>query len=148
MVILLEENIEYATKYDLNRVDKRLTQEISANREKIEEHDRTLSRLETLYASLEGLPSTIVSLDKTITIIGNNLESMSKNLEEVRKDVHLQGQAINNINSDNKEQNEKIEEIDNKSKIDLLEFVTKNFWKIFSLLGVGYLVIKSILEGG
>lgn len=142
------EKMEFASKYDLNNVDHRLSEEIRENREIIDEHSKEIARLEAVYKSLEGLPDTIANLDKTIAIIGNNLESMDRNLADVKESVSFQEQAIKDLKGENRTQNENIERIDNKSKIDWAEFVTKNFWKILCILGIGYAIIKSILKGG
>lgn len=147
----LEENIDEmraSASQTIVQVEKRLTDEIHTTREIVNEHTKALSRLETLYSTLEGLPSTITSLDKTITIIGNNLETMNKNLEDVKKDVRSQGETIHDIHNENKKQEEKITTIDNKSKIDWAEFITKNFWKVFGVFGLAYVAIKLLLERG
>lgn len=133
--------MNYATMYDLNSVDNRLSAEIKENRDYLDNHSRAIARLEAVYNSLEGLPATIANLDKTITIIGGNLESMDKNIEEVKHSLAQQEKAIEEIKIENKGQNEEIEKIDNKSKIDWAEFVTKNFWKVFA---VGAAVIALI----
>lgn len=150
MLILEGEKIgmEYATKHDLDSVDNRLTAELREHREYIDEHSREIARLEAVYKSLESLPNTIANLDKTITVIGSNLESMDRNLENVRKSVANQEQTIHEIRAENKSQNESIHKIDDKSKIDWAEFVTKNFWKIFCIFGILYVIIKVFLEGG
>lgn len=138
------EKLEYATKYDLNSLDKRITGDIKENREYIDEHSKAIARLEAVYNSLEGLPLTITNLDKTITVIGSKLESMDKNLEDVKESISQQEEAINEIRKENKGQNEEITKIDNKSKIDWAEFVTKNFWKVFGIIAVLYAVIRSL----
>lgn len=142
------DNIRNSTEKNIVQVEKRLTDEIHTNRNTLNEHTKSLARLETLYSSMEELPSTIASLDKTITIIGNNLEAISKNLEEVKSDVQLQSQTIHDINKKSSTNSDKITEIDNKSKVDWSKFITNNFWKIIAIIGVGYVLIQQILGSG
>lgn len=130
----------------INQVDSRLSAEIKECRDYIDVHSREIAKLEAVYQNLEKLPQTIANLDKTITVIGSNLTSMDKNLNDMRKSVETQEQAINTLKGENKEQNENIERIDNKSKIDWAEFVTNNFWKILCIGGLFYGIIKLILE--
>lgn len=137
---------EYATRYDLNTVDARLSDEIKQARDYIDVHSREIAKLEAVYQNLERLPDTIANLDKTITVISNNLGSMNQNLNDVRKSVETQEQAIQDIKGENKNQNENIERIDNKSKIDWAVFLTNSFWKILCIGGVLYAIIKAILE--
>lgn len=140
--------MEYASKYDLNEVDKRLSKEMQENRDHIVEHSKEIARLEAVYKSLEGLPLTITNLDKTITVIGSNLESMDRNLADVRRSVSEQEQAIKEIRSENTKQSADIEQIDNKSKIDILVLLKNNFWKILSALAIGYAIIDIIMKKG
>ncbi len=139
---------EFATKFDLNAVDKRLTSEIKENREYIDAHSQKIARLEAVYQSLENLPLTITNLDKTITVISGKLESMDRNIEEVKESVAEQGQIIKEVKSENSAQSENIRKIDNKSKIDWAVFITNNFWKILSVCGIIYIVVRLILDGG
>ena len=140
--------VEYATKQDLNSVDKRLSRELQDNRDNIREHTREIARLDAVYKHLEGLPLTITNLDKTITIISGNLESMGRNLTDVKASVQEQGQAIKEIKAENSKQTNEIEKIDNKSKIDIMEFIKDNFWKVLSALAVGYALIEIVLKRG
>lgn len=140
--------MEYATKEELDRLDKRLTVETKENREYIDNHSQEIARLKAVYHSLEGLPTTITNLDKTITIIGINLESVDKNLSDLKSSVAEQQQTIKEIRKNDKIQNANIEKIDNKSKIDWAVFVTNNLWKIFAVFGMIYIIINFLTQGG
>lgn len=140
--------MEYATKQDLNSVDKRLSRELENNRDNIREHTREIARLDAVYKHLEGLPLTITNLDKTITIISGNLESMDRNLNDVKTSVQEQEQAIKEIKEENNKQTDDIKNIDNKSKIDIMLFIKDNFWKVISALAGLYVLIEIILKRG
>lgn len=146
-------SFDYATKYDLNQLDKRLGDQLHDIREQLNINSQAIVRLEAVYNSLEGLPNTITNLDKTITAIGYNLESMDKNLADVKNSVSKQGEAIERLENENKTQNEAIRQqdddiqrVDNKSKIDWAVFLTNNFWKVLGIGGVLYAVVRIILD--
>lgn len=142
------EKMEFATTYYVNVVDKRLSAEIKENRDHIDEHSKEIARLEAVYKSLEDLPNTIANLDKTMALIGGRLESMEANVEETKESVLYQNKVIQDLKGENKSQNENIERIDNKSKIDWQELITKNFWKVLCILFGGYAIISTFLERG
>lgn len=146
-------NLELVTKYDLNQLDKRLGESLHEIREQLNRNSQSIVRLEAVYNSLEGLPNTITNLDKTITAIGYNLKSMDRNLADVKVSVSKQGEAIERLENENKTQNEAIHQqdediqrVDNKSKIDWAVFLTNNFWKVLGIGGVLYAVVRIILD--
>lgn len=139
-------DMEYVGRGELSEVDHRLTKEIKENRANIEENSKNIARLEAVYKSLEGLPLTITNLDKTMTVISGNLSSMEKNLSSVEDSVSKQAQAIEDLRAENMKQNDSLEKIDNKSKVDILLFAKENFWKLLSALAVGYAVIEIIMK--
>lgn len=142
------DNIRKSTDKSIAQVEKRLTDEIHTNRATLDEHTKSLARLETLYSSMEDLPQTIASLDKTIALIGNNLSSMDKNLQEVKEDVSAQSDIIREVRAQSLENKEIISKVDNKSKIDWQEFLTKNFWKIIVGIGSIYAAVQVFISGG
>lgn len=137
---------EYISRPEFTELDHRLSKEIKTNREGIEQHSRELARLDAVYNSLEGLPVAIMNLEKTMVVISNSIETMGNNLNEVKNSVHEQEQNIKEIKKENMKQNEEIESIDNKSKVDIMLLIRDNFWKILSLLAVGYAVVEIIMK--
>lgn len=144
----MPEIVEYVGRMELENVDRRLSKEIKENRDHIDEHSKSISRLEAVYSSLEYLPITITNLEKTMAVIGNNLETMDRNIADVKKSVEQQEQTIKNIKDENARQNANIEAIDDKSKIDIMLVIKNNFWKILSILAVGYALIDTIMKKG
>ena len=137
---MLEDNFNELRRQNSNTHDRLF--------DRMTEVDKKITKLETLYNSLEGLPGTITNLDKTITIIGSQLESMGKNITDVKESVTEQKYVIQRIQEENRSQNENIDKIDNKSKIDWQRYITENFWKIILAIGAGYAIIKGIIERG
>lgn len=141
-----DNNNEYVSRPELESVDRRLSKEIVENRTHIESHSREIARLEAVYQSLEGLPVTISSLEKTMSVISNNLESMDRSISDVQKNVSEQKQAIKELRAENTRQNDSLERIDSKSKIDVMVLIRDNFWKLLSLVAVGYAVVEIIMK--
>lgn len=136
---------DYAKKNDLNVLDKRLTKEIIAIREKLAEHGQRIAELNVKYDNLADLPQTINSLNTTLTIVSERMESMNINMNAIRNSVEEQRQIVQNLRDENQHQNEIIDEIDNKSKIDWAKAVSNNFWKIILVIAAIYLMIKDYL---
>lgn len=138
----------FATKYELNQLDKRLSGETKTNRENIAKHDAEIARLTVLYESLKDLPKTMHNLDKTITTIGENLRSIQSNMIGLRQDVNEQNIAISKLKESDSEQDDRIDKVDGKGKIDLVDSLTKNFWKILALFGTVYYVLNDLVNRG
>lgn len=139
------QRVEYATKYDLNRLDKRLTNEIDENRKEISRYSNEITRLQAMYKTLEELPGTFHKLDKTLTLVGANMESLERKMTDLQESVNNQNQAIMALQKNDDEQDSEIRRVDNKGKVDWIEAITKNFWKILATLGTVYAIVYSIL---
>lgn len=137
---------EFATKYDLNRTDKRISNEIREVRNIVDEHTQEISRLKVLYKTLEDLPRTFHSLDKTLTVVCSNLESIQGQMIEIKSSVDEQSRAIKNLQKSDNKQDEEIRRVDNKSKVDWIQMITQNFWKILATFGTIYVVIYNFLN--
>lgn len=137
---------EVVTKYELNRTDKRLSNEIHEVRTIVEDHTVEISRLKALYKTLEQLPDTFHSLDKTLTVVRSNLENIQHQMTEIKSSVDGQSQAIKSLQKNDDEQDEEIRRVDNKGKIDWIQFITENFWKILATFGTIYVVIYTLIN--
>lgn len=137
---------EYVTRDEFENTEKRLSRDIRENREHIEAHSKDIVRLDTLYKSLEGLPDAIIGLDKTLLQMSNNMEAMNRQMEEQKKQMAESIAGMNNvidsIKSAAAKRDEKIDEIDNKSKVDWQKAITNNFWKILAVAFGAYTVIE------
>lgn len=131
--------VTYATREELYSAEKRLSGDIRDNRQKIEEHAESITRLETLYTSLEGLPAAINGLDKTMM-------QMTDNLSAMQKQIIGMNDSIESLRTEAEKSNEKIQKIDNKSKIDWQTSITKNFWKILSACLAAWVLIQNLVE--
>lgn len=130
---------------DLDKVDRRLSEEIHENRARIAGNSEAIVKLETLYGTLVKLPETIDSLKETCIGIQANLQAMNDKFNQTQEIFSQQQMKINELQNDNKKQDENIERVDNKGKIDWVEFVTSNFWKIIISVGVLYMMVKDMI---
>lgn len=129
-----DENVKYATCEALDRVDTRLTKDVQFNKEAIARNSESIIELKTLYGSLLKLPDTISSLEKTVIGINNNLEKMTDRMDNMRHELVQNRDSIEELREENRQQNKNIQEVDNKSKIDWMQAINANFWKIIVLL--------------
>lgn len=90
---------------------------------KLNKHDRQISVLETVVENFKGLPSAINNLEKTMALMGQNLENLN-----TKVDVMINEKAEKS--KEDEEQDRKIRELDEKSKVDIMVFVKDNWWKI------------------
>lgn len=130
---------------DLDKVERRLSEEIHENRARIAGNSEAIVKLETLYGTLVKLPETIDSLKETCIGIQANLQAMNDKFNQTQEIFSQQQMKINELQNDNKKQDENIERVDNKGKIDWVEFVTSNFWKIIISVGVLYMMVKDMI---
>lgn len=145
--------IEYATTQALSRVEEHLMKEIEASRANIQKNNESIVKLEVMYQTLAPLASALTSLEKTMvgvqqTLSGvqQNLEGMNSKIDYMQDKIANQKASIKDLREENKQQNEHIAKIDNKGKIDWIEAVNKNFWKVLVALGVLYYLGKDILS--
>lgn len=137
---------EVVTKYELNRTDKRLSGEIHEVRTIVETHTEEISRLKVLYKTLEGLPATFHNLDKTLSVVSANLGSIQSQMEGIRNSVDEQSQAIKNLQKSDNKQDEEIRRVDDKGKVDWIQMITQNFWKILATFATIYVVIYTFIN--
>lgn len=94
---------------------------------KLNKHDRQISVLETVVENFKGLPSAINSLEKTIALMGQNLENLNKKVDTILESADSKDE---HDKEKDKEQDERIRALDDKSKVDILVFLKSNWWKI------------------
>ena len=110
-----------------------------ASRAELNEHENSIAKLETLYQSLEDLPNTINSLDKTLFTMGENMKAMNDKISGL-------SDTITSIKTAADNRDKRIQDIDNKSKIDWQTAITQNFWKILSACLGAYVVIQLVIS--
>lgn len=124
--------IQYATTEALGRVEHRVESKISELNNKVDSNSKSITRLETLYGTMVKLPDTIMALEKTVMEVNHCLSSMNQRITQINDNVESQRKMIQSVMDENKKQDEDIERVDNKSKVDWAHFLTNNFWGIIT----------------
>lgn len=137
----------FVLREDFDKENQRLSEEIKENRARIACNSEAIVKLETLYGTLVKLPDTIDQLKETVVGINANLTAMNDRIIQTQELVLNQKQAIDDIRMDNRKQDETINRVDSKGKVDWIEFITNNFWKVFLAVGIIYMMVKDMLAG-
>lgn len=109
---------------------------------KLNRHDREISVLQTVVENFKELPSAINKLDKTMALMSQNLELLNQKVDNFLTNNEKQK---NQSSEKDKEQDAKIRELDDKSKVDIVVFVKKNWWKIVMTIAVLLVLLKDYI---
>lgn len=109
---------------------------------KLNRHDREISVLQTVVENFKDLPSAINSLEKTMALMGQNLENLNKKVDTI-----LEGADSKNEHDREKdrEQDERIRALDDKSKVDILVFLKNNWWKIAMSIAILLVLLEKYI---
>ena len=109
---------------------------------KLNRHDREISILQTVVENFKDLPSAINSLEKTMALMGQNLENLNKKVDTILKGADSQSE---HDREKDREQDEKIRALDDKSKVDILVFLKNNWWKIAMSISVLLVLVEKYI---
>lgn len=109
---------------------------------KLNRHDREISVLQTVVENFKELPSAINKLDKTMALMSQNLELLNQKVDNFLANNEKQKDQSS---EKDKEQDAKIRELDDKSKVDIVVFVKKNWWKIVMTIAVLLVLLKDYI---
>lgn len=107
-------------------------------RTQLTKHDRQIVVLETLINGMKDLPDAITKLDKTMALISQNLEVLNGKVDSVVRKAKTMAEH-------NKEQDAEITALDNKSKVDIMDFLRANWWKIIVSGAAFVALLKSFM---
>lgn len=107
--------------------------------EKLNKHDRQITVLETLVENLRDLPSALNNLEKTMALMRQNLEILNNKVDSVLV-------RADKIDEHDAKQDKSISKLDNKSKVDILDIVKENWWKICLAVATGMLLIERFVK--
>lgn len=109
---------------------------------KLNRHDREISVLQTVVENFKDLPSAINNLEKTMALMGQNLENLNKKVDTILKGADSQSE---HDREKDKEQDERIRTLDDKSKVDILVFLKNNWWKIAMSIAVLLVLVEKYI---
>lgn len=92
--------------------------------------------------SLEVLKGTMIEVSQSIKDSNRINNEITKTIEELNKKV---GAVETNTQETLKVFGDKIEEIDNKSKLDIILWLKNNWFGIVGIIGIVYAVIKTFI---
>ena len=92
--------------------------------------------------SLEVLKGTMIEVSQSIKDSNRINNEITKTIEELNKKI---GVVETNTQETLKTFGNKLEEIDNKSKLDIVLWLKTNWFGIVGILGIIYTVIKTII---
>lgn len=104
---------------------------------RLNKHDKQLAVLETLVENMKELPTALNNLEKTMALMGQNLEILNEKVDSIIS------QSNENEKLDRKRDNE-IARLDNKSKVDILDLLKNNWWKICIVLAAAGILIENV----
>ena len=103
---------------------------------------QALESNERLSRAIDVLKTTMVEVSQSVKDSNRINVEITKTIEELNKKIS----SIETSTNDNlKAFSQKIEEIDNKSKLDIMLWLKNNWFGIIGIIGIIYTVIKSLI---
>lgn len=103
---------------------------------------QALESNERLSRAIDVLKTTMVEVSQSVKDSNRINVEITKTIEELNKKIS----SIETSTNDNlKEFGKKIEEIDNKSKLDIMLWLKNNWFGIVGIFGIIYTIIKSLI---
>lgn len=93
--------------------------------------------------SLEVLKDTMVEVSRSVRDSNRINDEITKTIEELNKRICS---VDNNTSNKFKELGDRIEEIDNKSKLDIILWLKNNWFGLVGIIGVIYAVISTVIK--
>lgn len=145
MEVLVEElkkkidHLEYdeinPIKEDINEMKITLSNNDLLTKQALESNER-LSR------AIEVLKTTMVEVSQSVKDSNRINSEITKTIEELSKKISSVETTTNEVIKDF---GKKIDEIDNKSKLDIMIWLKNNWFGIVGILGIIYTIIKSFI---
>ncbi len=99
--------------------------------ETLMDHGQKIAVLTSLCTNMSDLPNTIQNLDKTMALMQQNLENLNDKFDKLQEDNNKRDAA----------QSKEIQELDEKSKLDIVKWIRDNWFKVvfgFAMLALVY----------
>ena len=103
---------------------------------------QALESNERLSRAIDVLKTTMVEVSQSVKDSNRINVEITKTIEELNKKI---SSVESSTNENLKEFGRKIEEIDNKSKLDIMLWLKNNWFGIVGILGIIYTIIKSLI---
>ena len=113
----------------INRVEDRMTNRMAKTECDVSEHGKTIARIETMLANLEDMPSILNSLNLTLVRLDGRLCNVEEGIKSLKDKTSKQAETIGKI--------------DEKGKIDWIEFIKKNWFAIIMFVAAVILFMEA-----
>lgn len=123
-------------KEDINEIKITLTSNDLLVRQALESNKKVSD-------SLEVLKDTMVEVSRSVRDSNRINDEITKTIEELNKRICS---VDNNTNNKFKELGDRIEEIDNKSKLDIMLWLKNNWFGLVGIIGIIYAVISTVIK--
>ena len=114
---------DFVTHDEFSRELKKIYSLSEEQNKRLTNHDIQITQITTLYENLKDLPSALNSVKETMVAMQGNIERMTEKVQEAIK-------AVNEKTEYDKDQDSRLKALENKSKIDFVDFIRDNWWKI------------------
>ena len=108
------------------------------NEKVLDDHEDRLRELEknAIRSDLlaENCTKALDKLDTTMAKVMVTMNDMSFNMIKMQDGINIMGNSIKESDKSIKSLSEKVDKIEEKSKIDWQDWITKNWWKIMGVL--------------
>lgn len=123
----------YVTRIELesavNRVEDRMSSRMAKTECEVSEHGKTIARIETMLANLEDMPTILNSLNLTLVKLDGRLCRVEEGIDGLKDKTSKQADTIGKI--------------DEKGKIDWIEFIKKNWFAIIMFVAAVILFMEA-----
>ena len=113
----------------VNRAEDRMSSRMAKTECEVSEHGKTIARIETMLANLEDMPTILNSLNLTLVKLDGRLCRVEEGIDGLKDKTSKQADTIGKI--------------DEKGKIDWIEFIKKNWFAIIMFVAAVILFMEA-----
>ena len=125
----MSENNDFVSRLEFNK-------ERGYFDERLRKTEKETAVLQKMFENLKDLPSTMSKLDKNLSLMGENLKALNNQFDKY----------ISDKNKEDEEQSSRISQIDEKSKVDFIEWIKHNWTTIVLSLATLGLMVKDYIK--
>ena len=124
---------DFVTRVELEsvitRVEDRMTKRVDGIENEVKEHSKCITKVETTLDSLTDLPTILSSLNVTLVRLDGRLCNVEDGIKSLKEKTSVQSKVIS--------------QIDEKGKIDWMQFIKTNWFAIIMFIAALIIFLKS-----
>lgn len=129
--IVNEKKEEFAKRDTVQKIFDRLDKQ----RDKILELNTKVAAMEVLVGTLKELPEALSELKISITTFSSAIEGIQSQISEIEETIKGANNRMNSLQDG-------IDEQEKRGKLDIVDWITRNWDKLVIACGIVYLAIK------